>query len=46
MLNLSSQPYVSVVQTWLLGFEFPSTFLIFEKQRLTILCSASKGMSI
>ncbi|KAH9854064.1 FACT complex subunit SPT16 [Lenzites betulinus] len=30
-------------QTWLLGFEFPSTFLMFEKNRLSILCSASKA---
>ena len=32
-------------QTWLLGFEFPSTFLMFQKNRLCILCSASKGVS-
>ncbi|KAI0721606.1 FACT complex subunit SPT16 [Cerioporus squamosus] len=30
-------------QTWLLGFEFPSTFLMFEKKQLSILCSASKA---
>ncbi|TFK83944.1 FACT complex subunit SPT16 [Polyporus arcularius HHB13444] len=30
-------------QTWLLGFEFPSTFLMFEKNQLSILCSASKA---
>ncbi|KAM5539042.1 hypothetical protein V8D89_007265 [Ganoderma adspersum] len=30
-------------QTWLLGFEFPSTFLLFQKNQLVILCSASKA---
>ncbi|GBE82391.1 FACT complex subunit SPT16 [Sparassis crispa] len=30
-------------QTWLLGYEFPSTFLLFEKSCLTILCSATKA---
>ncbi|KAI9064261.1 FACT complex subunit SPT16 [Trametes sanguinea] len=30
-------------QTWLLGFEFPSTFLMFQKNQLSILCSASKA---
>ncbi|KAH9946256.1 FACT complex subunit SPT16 [Epithele typhae] len=30
-------------QTWLLGFEFPSTFLMFQKTKLSILCSASKS---
>ncbi|TBU47950.1 FACT complex subunit SPT16, partial [Dichomitus squalens] len=30
-------------QTWLLGFEFPSTFLLFQKNQLAILCSASKA---
>ncbi|CDO70740.1 hypothetical protein BN946_scf184798.g55, partial [Trametes cinnabarina] len=30
-------------QTWLLGFEFPSTFLMFQKTQLSILCSASKA---
>ncbi|KAI0086290.1 FACT complex subunit SPT16 [Irpex rosettiformis] len=30
-------------QTWLLGYEFPSTFMLFEKGRLVILCSASKA---
>ncbi|KIP09266.1 hypothetical protein PHLGIDRAFT_103069 [Phlebiopsis gigantea 11061_1 CR5-6] len=30
-------------QTWLLGYEFPSTLLLFEKNRLVILCSASKA---
>ena len=33
----------TALNLWLLGFEFPSTFLMFEKQRLSILCSASKG---
>ncbi|KAJ8589733.1 FACT complex subunit SPT16 [Rhizopogon salebrosus TDB-379] len=30
-------------QTWLLGYEFPSTFLLFQKDRLLVLCSASKA---
>lgn len=30
-------------KTWLLGYEFPSTFLLFQKGILHILCSASKG---
>ncbi|PIL23839.1 hypothetical protein GSI_13590 [Ganoderma sinense ZZ0214-1] len=30
-------------QTWLLGFEFPSTLLLFQKNQLAILCSASKA---
>ncbi|KAI0340514.1 FACT complex subunit SPT16 [Trametopsis cervina] len=30
-------------QTWLLGYEFPSTFILFEKKRVLILCSASKA---
>ncbi|EKM55643.1 uncharacterized protein PHACADRAFT_173804 [Phanerochaete carnosa HHB-10118-sp] len=30
-------------QTWLLGYEFPSTFILFEKGRVLILCSASKA---
>ncbi|KAF9821701.1 hypothetical protein IEO21_00547 [Rhodonia placenta] len=30
-------------QTWLLGYEFPSTFMLFQKDRLQILCSASKA---
>ncbi|KAH7910168.1 FACT complex subunit SPT16 [Hygrophoropsis aurantiaca] len=30
-------------QTWLLGYEFPSTFLLFQKDKLSILCSASKA---
>ncbi|KAF8126534.1 FACT complex subunit SPT16 [Boletus edulis] len=30
-------------QTWLLGYEFPSTFLLFDKQKLLILCSATKA---
>ncbi|KAG6331187.1 hypothetical protein ID866_7902 [Astraeus odoratus] len=29
--------------TWLLGYEFPSTFILFEKSRVLILCSASKA---
>ncbi|KAJ7771766.1 FACT complex subunit SPT16 [Mycena metata] len=31
------------VQTWLLGYEFPSTLILFEEQKITILCSASKA---
>ncbi|KAH8108126.1 FACT complex subunit SPT16 [Cristinia sonorae] len=30
-------------QTWLLGYEFPSTFMLFRKDKLLILCSASKA---
>lgn len=30
-------------QTWLLGYEFPSTFILLEKDRILILCSASKA---
>ncbi|KAI5983780.1 FACT complex subunit SPT16 [Pisolithus albus] len=30
-------------QTWLLGYEFPSTFILFEKNKIFILCSASKA---
>ncbi|KAF7796890.1 hypothetical protein EIP86_008075 [Pleurotus ostreatoroseus] len=30
-------------QTWLLGYEFPSTFLLFEKSRILMLSSASKA---
>ncbi|KAH7889938.1 FACT complex subunit SPT16 [Phlebopus sp. FC_14] len=29
--------------TWLLGYEFPSTFFLFEKDKIRILCSASKA---
>jgi nucleosome binding factor SPN SPT16 subunit len=32
-----------VLKTWLLGYEFPSTLILFQKDKLTILCSASKG---
>jgi nucleosome binding factor SPN SPT16 subunit len=31
------------LQTWLLGYEFPSTSILFEKKKVSILCSASKG---
>ncbi|KAJ7286043.1 FACT complex subunit SPT16 [Mycena rebaudengoi] len=31
------------VQQWLLGYEFPSTLILFEDQKITILCSASKA---
>ncbi|KAI0709021.1 FACT complex subunit SPT16 [Earliella scabrosa] len=30
-------------QTWLLGFEFPSTYIMFQKNQLSVLCSASKA---
>ncbi|KAF5372890.1 hypothetical protein D9758_001715 [Tetrapyrgos nigripes] len=30
-------------QQWLLGYEFPSTFLLFQRDKLSILCSASKA---
>ncbi|KAK7693287.1 hypothetical protein QCA50_002854 [Cerrena zonata] len=30
-------------QTWLLGYEFPSTFMLFQKDNVYILCSASKA---
>ncbi|KAJ7090225.1 FACT complex subunit SPT16 [Mycena belliarum] len=31
------------VQQWLLGYEFPSTLILFEEEKITILCSASKA---
>ncbi|KAJ6606562.1 FACT complex subunit SPT16 [Mycena vulgaris] len=31
------------VQQWLLGYEFPSTLILFEEQKITVLCSASKA---
>jgi nucleosome binding factor SPN SPT16 subunit len=33
-------------QTWLLGYEFPSTFILFQKDKLSILCSARKGAEL
>jgi hypothetical protein len=30
-------------QTWLLGYEFPSTFIAFFPDQITFICSASKG---
>ncbi|KAI0282167.1 FACT complex subunit SPT16 [Russula aff. rugulosa BPL654] len=30
-------------QTWLLGYEFPSTFILFQKDKISILCSARKA---
>ncbi|KZT03503.1 FACT complex subunit SPT16 [Laetiporus sulphureus 93-53] len=30
-------------QTWLLGYEFPSTFILFQKDSIYVLCSASKA---
>ncbi|EKM82850.1 hypothetical protein AGABI1DRAFT_53374 [Agaricus bisporus var. burnettii JB137-S8] len=31
------------LQQWLLGYEFPSTMMLFQKDQISILCSASKG---
>ncbi|KAJ7582567.1 FACT complex subunit SPT16 [Mycena floridula] len=31
------------LQQWLLGYEFPSTLILFEKSKISILCSASKA---
>ncbi|ESK83469.1 fact complex subunit spt16 [Moniliophthora roreri MCA 2997] len=31
------------MQQWLLGYEFPSTFLLFQRDKITFLCSASKA---
>ncbi|PVG03034.1 FACT complex subunit SPT16 [Serendipita vermifera] len=33
----------SAIQTWLLGYEFPSTFILMQKNRVTFLCSSSKA---
>ncbi|KAF8190024.1 FACT complex subunit SPT16 N-terminal lobe domain-containing protein [Mycena galopus ATCC 62051] len=33
----------SYIHQWLLGYEFPSTFILFEEQKITILTSASKA---
>ncbi|CCM03865.1 uncharacterized protein FIBRA_06015 [Fibroporia radiculosa] len=33
-------------QTWLLGYEFPSTFILFQRDRVYVLCSASKGVAL
>ncbi|RXW24869.1 hypothetical protein EST38_g943 [Candolleomyces aberdarensis] len=30
-------------QQWLLGYEFPSTLFLFQKERIAVLCSASKS---
>ncbi|KAH6871120.1 FACT complex subunit SPT16 [Coprinopsis sp. MPI-PUGE-AT-0042] len=30
-------------QQWLLGYEFPSTFFLFQKDKISVLCSASKA---
>lgn len=30
-------------QTWLLGYEFPTTFLLLKNDKLHVLCSAKKG---
>ncbi|KAJ3572801.1 hypothetical protein NP233_g2845 [Leucocoprinus birnbaumii] len=31
------------LQQWLLGYEFPSTLILFQKDQISILCSASKA---
>ncbi|KAJ7349282.1 FACT complex subunit SPT16 N-terminal lobe domain-containing protein [Mycena albidolilacea] len=31
------------IQQWLLGYELPATFILFEEQKITILASASKA---
>ncbi|KAG6854966.1 hypothetical protein C0991_009789 [Blastosporella zonata] len=31
------------LQQWLLGYEFPSTLFLFQKDKISILCSASKA---
>ncbi|KAF8965271.1 FACT complex subunit SPT16 [Flammula alnicola] len=33
----------SCFQQWLLGYEFPSTLFLFQKNKISILCSASKA---
>ncbi|CAA7267953.1 unnamed protein product [Cyclocybe aegerita] len=33
----------SCLQQWLLGYEFPSTLFLFQKSKISILCSASKA---
>jgi len=33
-------------KTWLLGYEFPSTFILMERNRVTFLCSSSKGICL
>ncbi|KAF9567635.1 FACT complex subunit SPT16 [Agrocybe pediades] len=33
----------SCFQQWLLGYEFPSTIFLFQKTKISILCSASKA---
>lgn len=30
-------------KTWLLGWEFPSTLLLFQKDKFHVVCSPSKG---
>ncbi|KAF7295261.1 FACT complex subunit SPT16 [Mycena indigotica] len=32
----------TAIQQWLLGYEFPSTLILFAEDKITILCSASK----
>ncbi|KAL0947324.1 hypothetical protein HGRIS_013443 [Hohenbuehelia grisea] len=36
-------PKGTCLQQWLLGYEFPSTILLFQKEKLHILCSFSKA---
>jgi len=46
--SCSSQAMTSadhVPQQWLLGYEFPSTILLFRKDKIAVLCSAKKGES-
>ncbi|KAJ7250073.1 FACT complex subunit SPT16 N-terminal lobe domain-containing protein [Mycena haematopus] len=33
----------TLIQRWLLGYEFPSTFILCEAHQILILCSSSKG---
>ncbi|CCA69595.1 probable SPT16-general chromatin factor (Subunit of the heterodimeric FACT complex) [Serendipita indica DSM 11827] len=33
----------SAVQTWLFGYEFPSTFILMQKNKVTFLCSGTKA---
>ncbi|KDQ13142.1 hypothetical protein BOTBODRAFT_66895 [Botryobasidium botryosum FD-172 SS1] len=37
------QGLISAWSTWLLGYEFPSTIMLFQKEKLYFLCSASKA---
>ncbi|KAL7416408.1 FACT complex subunit-domain-containing protein [Mrakia frigida] len=33
----------TALQTWLLGYEFPSTLIVFTKDQITFVCSSSKA---